>query len=145
MGCADIAVLSNFGLKIRTGKLVPGLSTPGSVAATGPEDLRMISSVPGKLTVSAGGSPPSIMREQLGQDALCGPLSVDADRGQRHHLKLRLRNIVEPDDRYVARDLPAGLVKRPKNPHRHLVVAGEDCGDIVPGCEPATMFVARCG
>ncbi len=73
-----------------------------------------MSSVPGRVTGSAGGSPPSIMREQLGQDALCRFVCVDADRGQRHHLELGLGNIVKPDDRNVARDLPAGLVRAPE-------------------------------
>ena len=49
---------------------------------------------------------------ELGEDALCSPISVNANRGQRHHLEFGLRNIVEADDRYVAGDLPARLVKR---------------------------------
>ena len=103
----------------------------------------MMNSVPGRVTGSAGGSAPSIMLEKFGQNELCSLVQVDADRSQRHHLELGFRNIVEPDNRYVAGDLPACLVKRPKDPHRHLVVGGEDCGDIVARCQLAPLLVAE--
>ena len=102
----------------------------------------MISSVPGRVTVLGGRLASFDHLQELGQDALGSLVRVDADRGQRHHLELGLGNIVKPDDRYVAGDLPAGLVEGPKDPHGHLVVGGEDCGDIVPGCELAALFVA---
>ena len=104
-----------------------------------------MSSVPGRVTGLGGWLGPFDHAQQLGKDALCRFVCVDADRGQRHHLELRLGNIVKPDDRNIARDFPPGLVERPKDPHRHLVVGGEDCGDIVTGCELATLFVTRCG
>ena len=102
----------------------------------------MISSVPGRVTVSAGGSAPSIICRSSARMRCAVWSSVDANRRQRHHLELGLRNIVEADDRYVARDLAARLVKGPQDPHRHLVVGGEDCGDIVAGCQLAPLLVA---
>jgi hypothetical protein len=68
----------------------------------------------------AGGWPPSIMRSSSARIRCAAWSASTPNRGQWHHLELRLGNIVKADDRNIAWDLPAGLVERPKDPHRHF-------------------------
>src|SRR5829696_62540 len=62
-GVADIVVLSNRVRWMGNGNQPASVTTllRRSSRRTGPLDLRMISSVPGRVTVPAGGSAPSII------------------------------------------------------------------------------------
>ena len=68
--------------------------------------------------------------EQEPQAAAAELGEVLADGRERRREVGRLGDVVEPDHRDVARDLPAGLVEASQQAERHLVVGDEHGGQL---------------
>ena len=80
---------------------------------------------------------------ELGQDPLSRSVGIDSDRRQRDHLELSFRDVVKTDDGDVVRYSPPGFGKGAKHTHRHVVVRGEDGGDLLASGQLLTLLVSR--
>ena len=62
-------------------------------------------------------------------------IEVLAHGGERWDGERGLGGVVEPDHTHVVGDAAAGFVESEEHAHRHLVVGGEDRGDVGIGGE----------